>query len=253
MRLIPLLLFPFRKIPRAVDVLFESRCTECSGLSGAVCVRACVVCHCLPAVASLLPYLGVFMKQLGLSPAESAVIYGLMPFVGAVVRGLLGALVDKFRCPKVTLAVCCLLSAALHACLLLLSSGLSPQPVSGTAVCHHDVFYLSNCRPAKGRGSADVTWGLLANLASSQTSFHVTTAVGQCAEAFNSGSGQKRCSLTGQNCTFFNGHFGDISADAVFEGRFQLFTNAVTANCRVHRTSSRAGCRVNTSCSSPPG
>ena len=45
---IPLLLCPFRKIPRTVDVLFESRCTECSGRSGAVCVRACVACRCLP-------------------------------------------------------------------------------------------------------------------------------------------------------------------------------------------------------------
>ena len=259
MRSIPLLLYPFRKMPRAVDVLFESRCTECSGRSGAVCVcglRACVACRCLPAVASLLPYLGVFMKQLGLSPAESAVIYGLMPFIGAVVRALLGALVDKFRCPKVTFAVCCLLSAALHACLLLLGSGLSPQPGAGTAVCHRDVFYLSDCRPAAGRGSDDVTRGRLANLASSQTCFHVTTAGGQCAEACDSGSGQKRCSLTGQNCTFFTGHFGDIPADAVFEGRFQLFANVtgvVATDCRVHRTSSRAGRRVNASCSSPSG
>ncbi len=53
------------------------------------------------AVASLLPYLAVYMKQLGLSPSETALIYGTMPFLGAIVRPLVGALADKLHAHKV--------------------------------------------------------------------------------------------------------------------------------------------------------
>ena len=55
------------------------------------------------AVASLLPYLAVYMKQLGLSPSETALIYGSMPFLGAIVRPLVGAIADKLHAHKVTL------------------------------------------------------------------------------------------------------------------------------------------------------
>ena len=41
------------------------------------------------------------MKQLGLSPSETALIYGTMPFLGAIVRPLIGALADKLHAHKV--------------------------------------------------------------------------------------------------------------------------------------------------------
>ena len=54
------------------------------------------------AVASLLPYIAVYMKQLGLSPSESALIYGTVPFLGAIVRPIIGALADKLHAHKVS-------------------------------------------------------------------------------------------------------------------------------------------------------
>ena len=41
------------------------------------------------------------MKQLGLSPSETALIYGTMPFLGAIVRPLIGAIADKLHAHKV--------------------------------------------------------------------------------------------------------------------------------------------------------
>ena len=55
----------------------------------------------ISAVASLLPYITVYMKQLGLSPSESALIYGIVPFLGAIVRPIIGAIADKLHAHKV--------------------------------------------------------------------------------------------------------------------------------------------------------
>ena len=63
-------------------------------------------CHLLSAVASLLPYMGVYMKQIGLSQSETGIIYGVMPIVGALVRPLLGVIADKAQKHKLTLLLC---------------------------------------------------------------------------------------------------------------------------------------------------
>lgn len=70
------------------------------------------------------------MKQIGLSPSETAIIYGTMPFLGAFVRTFVGALADKLQKHQVILMMCCLLTGVFHGCLLLVpsrSTDLAPK------------------------------------------------------------------------------------------------------------------------------
>ena len=79
-------------------------------------------------MSSLLPYLSVYMKQLGLSPSETAIIYGLMPFLGALVRPVVGGIADKLHQHKAMLMVCCVATGVFHACLLFVPHVESNQP-----------------------------------------------------------------------------------------------------------------------------
>ena len=57
------------------------------------------------------------MKQLGLSPSESALIYGTVPFLGAIVRPIIGAVADKLHAHKVSDNVLCIkLNGGDHYC-----------------------------------------------------------------------------------------------------------------------------------------
>jgi MFS_1 like family len=59
------------------------------------------------------------MLQLGLSPAETAVIFSLSTIVTAFVRAVVGLIADKSRHHKIILIACCIVSGFLHLLLLL--------------------------------------------------------------------------------------------------------------------------------------
>ncbi|ELU16919.1 hypothetical protein CAPTEDRAFT_106629 [Capitella teleta] len=101
----------------------------------------------LGGVASLLPYLGVYMKQIGLSAAESAIIYGTMPFLGAFMRMLVGGIADKLQKHQVALLICCLLSGVFHGFLLLVPSRAAPANVIDLSL---------SCTPSSVAVSLDV-------------------------------------------------------------------------------------------------
>ncbi|XP_013382612.1 major facilitator superfamily domain-containing protein 6 isoform X1 [Lingula anatina] len=65
-------------------------------------------------VASLLPYLTVYMKHIGLTASESAIIYGVMPFLGFLIRPIWGVIADKFNKHKIVLIVCALFAGTFH-------------------------------------------------------------------------------------------------------------------------------------------
>ena len=65
-------------------------------------------------IGSLIPFIAVYMKQLGLTSNETGVIYGAMPFLSFVVRPLVGSLADRWMKHKVVLIVCTLLTTVLH-------------------------------------------------------------------------------------------------------------------------------------------
>ncbi|ELU16920.1 hypothetical protein CAPTEDRAFT_195152 [Capitella teleta] len=107
----------------------------------------------LGAVASLLPYLAVYMKQLGLSPSETAIIYGTMPFIGAFVRALVGALADKLQKHKLILMLCCLLTGVLHGCLLLVPNRRTIDIVDVDVLCGFQPEII-DCTGVFNNGSA---------------------------------------------------------------------------------------------------
>lgn len=62
------------------------------------------------AIGSLLPYLALFMKGIGLTASQTGIIYGVMPFVSFLVKPVFGLVADKFQQHRVVLIVCCTLT-----------------------------------------------------------------------------------------------------------------------------------------------
>jgi len=58
------------------------------------------------------------MKQIGLSTSNTGIIYGVMPFIGFLVRPLIGSVADKLRKHKLVLALCCVLTGLFYVLLL---------------------------------------------------------------------------------------------------------------------------------------
>lgn len=104
----------------------------------------------LSAGGSLLPFIPVYMKQLGLSSAEAGIIYGVMPFVAFFVRPLFGALADKTHKHKLILALCILLTGVCYLMLLFAPSKaiVSTERLVLTGI-QCDLFnsYVKDCSP----------------------------------------------------------------------------------------------------------
>ena len=72
-------------------------------------------CMCrVSAVASLMPYIAVYMKMLGLTLTETALICGAMPFVIGFTRPMIGGLADKLNAHKQTFIVLNLLAVVFY-------------------------------------------------------------------------------------------------------------------------------------------
>lgn len=96
-----------------------------------------------------MPFIPVYMKQLGLSSTETGIIYGVMPFISFFTRPCFGALADKTRQHRVVL-ICCILLAALCHGLLLVTPGKSATEEWKTRVmthleCNPQDSYISDC------------------------------------------------------------------------------------------------------------
>ena len=97
------------------------------------------------------------MKQLGLTPSETALIYGSMPFLGALVRPIVGALADKLHQHKATLMVCCMATGLLHAGLLFVPPVSSTRPDIDTSSkvsieCQKDNSVIKYCTDTRTVG-----------------------------------------------------------------------------------------------------
>ena len=91
------------------------------------------------AIGTLVPYIPVLMKELGLSSTETGILYGLMPFISFFTRPLFGAVADKLRKHKLVLVIC-LLSMGLFYGLLLVTPSKNT-----TADCAVQEQSLSEC------------------------------------------------------------------------------------------------------------
>ena len=96
------------------------------------------------------------MRSIGLTYSELSIIYGLSPFITAILRTLIGMLADKLQKHKQFLIVCCICSGVFHG--LLLATPKTEQPttyhlcnVSVRLVCGGSGSALEYC-PAPTEG-----------------------------------------------------------------------------------------------------
>ncbi|KAL4230421.1 hypothetical protein ACF0H5_010803 [Mactra antiquata] len=115
----------------------------------------------LAAVGDLLPFITIYMRQLGLSSTEAGIIYGVMPFISFFVRPLVGALADKTRRHKLTLMICLLFTGICY-CLLLVTPAKSTNTelrnnasVRTHLECNVVDSYLKDCTKMNNGNNSD--------------------------------------------------------------------------------------------------
>lgn len=98
------------------------------------------------AVGDLLPFIPLYMKQIGLSSTQTGIIYGIMPFVGFLVRPIIGALLDKFQKHKLGLILCILFSGVFYMLMLVIPSDTTSYMSVETKIsCNEYDSYIHDC------------------------------------------------------------------------------------------------------------
>lgn len=98
------------------------------------------------AVGDLLPFIPLYMKQIGLSSTQTGIIYGIMPFVGFLVRPIIGALLDKFQKHKLGLFLCILFSGVFYMLILVIPSDTTSYISVETKIsCNEYDSYIHDC------------------------------------------------------------------------------------------------------------
>ncbi|XP_060559763.1 major facilitator superfamily domain-containing protein 6-like [Ruditapes philippinarum] len=109
----------------------------------------------LAAVGDLLPFIPIYMKQLGLSSTEAGIIYGVMPFIAFFVRPLFGAVADKLRRHKLVLMICAFLTGVLYCLLLVTPAKTSNDEMNNKMFVHTQIqcnpidSYVVDCEKVK--------------------------------------------------------------------------------------------------------
>ena len=70
-------------------------------------------------LASMYPYIPVYLKMLGLTPSETSVTCGVTLLVSGITRTLIGGWADKLNAHKSTMVILCLVSAVFHCAMLI--------------------------------------------------------------------------------------------------------------------------------------
>ena len=101
------------------------------------------------ALGSLIPYIMVYMRELGLTPIQSSFIFGITFFVTTVTRPVFGIVADKLRKHGLILIICSVVSSALFGCLIFLSPAtqISDHVYNEElyVVCDRDFHYVELC------------------------------------------------------------------------------------------------------------
>ena len=87
----------------------------------------------VPGLSSMLPYIPVYLKMLGLTPSETSVTCGMTLLISGITRTFIGGWADKMKAHKSVMAILCLVSAVFHCAMLL----VPPRPTSdihGTSI-----------------------------------------------------------------------------------------------------------------------
>ncbi|KAK2165146.1 hypothetical protein LSH36_54g05033 [Paralvinella palmiformis] len=137
----------------------------------------------LAAVSSLLPYLSVYMRSIGLTYSELSIIYGSSPFITAILRTLIGMLADKLQKHKQFLITCCVFSGLFHGFLLLTPRTQNPLVyhscnVSVKLICSESGSLLEYCATSTDNvyinGNHTILTNPLVNISSCTTTCSVS-------------------------------------------------------------------------------
>lgn len=116
----------------------------------------------LAGIGALLPFIPVYMKQLGLSSTEAGIIYGVMPFIAFFVRPFFGAVADKLHKHKLILMLCTFLTGILY-CLLLVTPEKSSTADTENMIsvqtqiqCNTVDSYIVDCEKTKNESGVIV-------------------------------------------------------------------------------------------------
>ncbi|XP_052076348.1 major facilitator superfamily domain-containing protein 6-like [Mytilus californianus] len=100
----------------------------------------------LASIGDLLPFMALYMKQIGMTNSQTGIIYGLMPFIGFLVRPLFGALADKFQKHKLILFVCCILTGLCFNLMILVPSKQTEHTkVTTEIMCNQGDLFIRDC------------------------------------------------------------------------------------------------------------
>lgn len=100
----------------------------------------------LAAVGSLLPFIAIYMKSLGLTSSEAGVLYGIMPFVGFFVRPAFGAIADRWHKHKIVLMICSVLTGFFYLLILTIPARVQPTLVVHSQLdCNIQDSFFRDC------------------------------------------------------------------------------------------------------------
>ncbi|XP_013380200.1 major facilitator superfamily domain-containing protein 6 [Lingula anatina] len=101
----------------------------------------------LAAMASLVPYLPLYMQHIGLSASESAIVYGSMPFISFFIKPLWCMLADKFHKHKLVLILTSVVGAVFGLmCLLVPQVSAGQEPVRVYLFANNSNVIVSKCQ-----------------------------------------------------------------------------------------------------------
>ena len=114
------IIFSMKILSGGIDTIRSMTCRYYNLLEGEYMYPfSAVSIFFIPGVGSLMSFITVFMRQLGLSPSECAIIYGISPFLSAAIRPVSGLIADKLNLHRLTLMLCFILSSLSAGCMLL--------------------------------------------------------------------------------------------------------------------------------------
>ena len=103
-------------------------------------------CQLLSAVGALLPFVSIYMKQLGLTSNETGILYGAMPFIGFFVRPIIGALADHWHKHKLALILSSALTGIFYLLILAIPARVTPSfSLRTQLLCNVQDSYFRDC------------------------------------------------------------------------------------------------------------
>ena len=89
------------------------------------------------ATACIVPYIPLFIQQLGLNAAENGIIFGALPFIALLSKPVAGALTDKLHAPYVVLRIFTLIEIIFMAAIYFIPAMDTVSPSHIPAIPHN--------------------------------------------------------------------------------------------------------------------